>query len=712
MRNNLDVFLVAMMMIVLVSPTWAVKTVYVEQSSEKDFKAGEFVDLSINSQGKIELCHDILTLDPKAGDEWVINDMLCGDDGDIYIATSGEGLIYKLKADGSSSVIYGDKDGQAKHIFTLAKLGDGSILAGCSGDEASLLKIRNDKAETIWSDQEIKYVWDIVVGPSGQIYLATGPQGKVLTIGSGSSEAELLYEAAEDNILALALDKDGVLYAGGDQFGMVYRIEPGSKKTTVLYDTGHKEISNLLFDGNNNLYIGTADATAAKPGNLLILSDDDTSMPAAEGEKDDSVKETATADKTSPAATKSDTTTQKTPSKPSKPSAANSVYKITPSGYVTEVFNKPVAIISMVFSGKDELLLGTGNDGKLLKLNVVTLEAVEVYAAEPSAQISALVVNDKDILAGCANPAKLVKIKEDYRTKGTYISDVIDAGQPSKWGTIQISSQLPTGCKLMLATRSGNSKDPKKQGWQDWSEPEGVKDEFTIGSEVGRFLQYKFIFESDGKASPVVETIRISHMIPNLPPLISDLEVVADKGNAKNKTVSWKASDANGDSLVYELFMKQKNWDDWISIVKDLATPKYAWVTTGLPDGQYQIKVVANDKNSNTPGDELDAGRVSSAVVIDNTAPVISSLSGRSVGGMIEVAFVFEDSISVAGEVHYAMDSTTEWVTVLPVDGILDSRVENIKFEIKPEEAGSHIVLIRASDALGNMVYRALKVNN
>jgi len=264
-----------------------VKTVYVKHNSEEQFKKGDPCSVLINSEGEISLAYQTLKLLSNEDDVWVVNAIVKGPDGSVYAATSGEGYIYRLQEGKKPEIIYGKGKDDQKHVFSLALDNQGRLLAGTGGEAGVLLRFdKKHKCKKIFSDEEIKYIWSIVTGPGGRIYLGTGPTGKVLTLDSKGKNMEVLYKAKDKNILALALDKEGIAYAGGDENGLVYRIDPGSKKTTIAYDTGHSEISGLVFDEEGNLYVSTADASAARPGAQLTLSDGDESRPETSADKD------------------------------------------------------------------------------------------------------------------------------------------------------------------------------------------------------------------------------------------------------------------------------------------------------------------------------------------------------------------------------------------------------------------------------------------
>src|SRR5215211_2000263 len=57
------------------------------------------------------------------------------------------------------------------------------------------------------------YVWSSVVDSQGNVYLGTGHDGKIYKVPATGSGA-LLYDAAELDVTALTIGRDGVVYAG------------------------------------------------------------------------------------------------------------------------------------------------------------------------------------------------------------------------------------------------------------------------------------------------------------------------------------------------------------------------------------------------------------------------------------------------------------------------------------------------------------------
>ena len=105
--------------------------------------------------------------------------------------------------------------------------------------------------------------------------------------------------------------------------------------------------------------------------------------------------------------------------------------------------------------------------------------------------------------------------------EGTYQSDLIDAGQPAKWGKLQIDADIPRGCKVLVASRSGNVKDVNDPTFSEWTELVEVTEPVQLRCPVGRFCQYKLVLETqDGQKTPLIREIAVASTVPNLAPKV------------------------------------------------------------------------------------------------------------------------------------------------------------------------------------------------
>ena len=79
-------------------------------------------------------------------------------------------------------------------------------------------------------------------------------------------------------------------------------------------------------------------------------------------------------------------------------------------------------------------------------------------------------------------------------------------------------------------------------------------------------------------------------------------------------TVRWAAHDDNGDDLTYALYLRGDGETVWRLLKDEITDKAYSFDATLIPDGGYQIKVVASDAPSHTPGDALTGEKDERAV--------------------------------------------------------------------------------------------------
>lgn len=98
------------------------------------------------------------------------------------------------------------------------------------------------------------YLWAIAQDDGGTLYASGGNDGAVYRItGKG---AEVLFKADEPEVHALAIDRSGNILAGSSPGGRIYKVAP-SGKTIWTYATGEKYIWSLVFDREGALFAAT-----------------------------------------------------------------------------------------------------------------------------------------------------------------------------------------------------------------------------------------------------------------------------------------------------------------------------------------------------------------------------------------------------------------------------------------------------------------------
>lgn len=768
--------IVILLCLILCSVSIAVTSKITRHTTSADLNKGTTENTIISSRGIIQLGiseEKVIAEFDDFAEAWSINSIVVSG-GTMFFGTSPNGGIYRYSLNkitkmyplaetkASENQLDNEKEGEAvkiqekltnEHIFAMATDISGRLLVGISGKTCKLCRFDGDNIVTVYEPNDAMYIYAITLDDTGNIYLGTGPKGKIYKLDSLGKKSELIYTSRDKNILSLAFGQDGFLYAGADERGLIYKINIKNKEATVLYDSDQPEITSLLFFAKsgtpptgsdlNTLYAAATSAQIVKTQTQFAASIPEIlpsgrpeilDNPKDEDDKENGdEKEDGVSTGLSPEAgqklevanikeTESTKPAQATPPivRGARPRTASNLYKICKDGFVTDIFGES-AVFFCLAQKENKLLVGTGNNAELYSVDPEQEQQSIIYEDKKATQITAITVDGDDIYLGTANPAKIIKLSSDFAKEGTYISDLIDAGQPSQWGKLQIEADIPSGCKVKVASRSGNVKDVNDPAFSSWTEPEDITGPVQLKCPLGRFCQYKLILQSNyGSSSPVIREIVVANTVPNLAPKVESVTInrILTGIKAGAVRITYRANDDNVDDLIYKIDFRKIGRSNWIELIDDQETTTFEWDGKTVEDGKYEIRITASDERSNTSLTKLTGTRVSEPIIIDNTGPVVKKLSeiNKLENNQPFRVFVFEiaDELSAIEKLEYTIDSNENWISSIPDDLIYDTTLENFTIAIDSEKylsKGDHVLTIKVSDSVGNVQYKTFEIN-
>ncbi len=729
-------------------------------SSQTDFLKGDVENLSIDSDGRMFLGPAAAQLaETSAPFLWTL---LAGPNGDLWAGSGNEGQVLRIAKDGTVSTFF---DAQELEVHALALAPGGGLYVATSPD-GKIYKVAADKSSKVFFDPDDKYIWALAAAKDGALYAATGEKGTIYRI-TPDGKGAVFYKTNTTNVVALAIDKDGNLIAGTESPGRVFRIDP-SGKAFVLLDSPYKEMHAIRLADDGSIY---AAAFSGAPGGEDRPADHTTTTTQPETPKAPVPTVSAEISSISVVDTGSGQTGITSATRePRSRTPKGAIYRIRPDGLWDTIWEAmddwPFDLVIEGDAEKDgAILVGTGKEGKLFRISGDPARAT-LLARASARQITALLRDSTGRIVGAtSNPGKVFALSSERAKRGTYDSDVRDAGTVATWGAIRWRAASSPG-DIELYTRSGNTATPDET-WSAWSKPYAVPQGEPISSPNARYLQWRAVLKSNGASGPgpVLTSVTAAYLPRNLRPVMSsitvhppgvvfqrpfstgDLEIAGFEENTSDgrspaqqqpqqsassssstsslvlaspalgrkmyqkglQTFVWKADDENDDRLQYDVSYRREGETAWKVLKRGLWDPIFVWDTSSVPDGTYYIKVSASDAPSNSPATALVGEMESVSFDIDNTAPHIEVQPAGRAGSKPMIKFVVRDDQSAVLRVEYSLDAS-RWRVAYPVDGIPDSRRE--EFEIALEDVnGARSVIIRATDAMSNVATAVAEIS-
>src|SRR5258706_3028893 len=743
----------------ITSPLLAEHTRTWRQGSYEDFLKGTPHGVAVRSDGRLELAPKFtLIADADASYLWSLR---VDPKGALYAAGGSPAKVFRLDGNGSGkpTTVFESTDLVAQAIGFDAR---GQLYVATSPD-GKVYRVSASGERTVFFDPKSKYVWDLAFAADGTLYVATGDKGQIFAV-SPDGKGELFYASDEAHIRELAFDTHNNLLAGTEPSGRILRVSRSEKNRKekdsavgegfVLYETGKREVTAIAVAPDGKIYA------------------------AAIGDKQHPATPAPTTVVTTPQAT---TTISggavvlggqpqgQTPFIPFPQQLSSSIYRLSPDGAPEELWSsRDDVVYSLALNSDGRLLAGTGNNGALLAIDGRGVYAQLAKAG--SAQITGIARSSAGKLFLCtANPGKVFSVGPEYEPEGTYESRSFDAQLFSQWGRLdwwspppapfdkgaQKSSPSSGAPRLEFFVRSGNTEDPGKE-WSRWFGPYS-KPGSSTECPPARFVQWKSVIH-DGRSGDGISWVSLAYLPRNAAPVI-DAIAVQDLGvraqaniiiqtgqqptvNLRQpqtstpigvvitqsssplrfeqppqgfqqkgfQSVLWAAHDDNDDELRFSVYFRGENETEWKLLKDKLEQKFYSWDSTAMPDGAYYLKIVATDGPSNPPAQALTTERESERFVVDNSPPAIEGLkavagkdqSGPNVLYFTSVQFTARDATSSIDRAQYSIDGG-EWIIVAPKGGISDAPEEHYEFDAPRFSPGEHTIAVRAYDHFENV---------
>jgi WD40 repeat protein len=728
-------------------------TRYWRQSEAPEFDKGTAKGVAIRSDGKLVPAPRFTSFaDPNLAYLW---ELRLDSRGRLYAAGGSDAKVLRFDASGKSVSVFESSELAAQAIVFDAH---DNLYVGTSPD-GKVYKVTPDGQKSVFFEPKTKYIWALAVDPQDALFVATGDKGEVFIV-NPDGKGKLLYQSDERHARSLAFDSKGNLLVGTDPNGLILRIEIVRKSaqaiseagaTFVVHETNKKEVTSLLVDPSGNLYAASVGEKQRAPGATPVTPPiQPTPLPATimlpGGISTQVQVPQSIASFSFPLST----------------TGGSEVVRISPDGLPEVLWtSREDLVFTMGFSSAGKILLGTGNKGTIIELEYQNVHSS--IAKTASAQVTSIVAGrGGKVFAATANPGKIFSLGPGFEPQGAFEADAFDAKIFSHWGRLTWGGEnRATQGKVAFYVRSGNTSSPEKN-WSPWAGPYKSAAGETVNCPPARFVQWKAVFlGTDHPGAPSVSWVSLAYQPKNVAPSIDDVVVqepgirvqgfaqpsgggvtptpvqlhmpqrpgtnfpslpsistnpeissrppkigvppqgFEDKGF---QSVLWSAHDDNEDDLVFSVFYRGEDEQNWRLLKDKISQHFYSWDTTTMPDGAYYLKITASDSPSNPADQALSTERETDRFVIANTPPRIENLRTRpNSPGDTSITVSF-DAVSLSAAVaraQYSLDAG-DWQVIFPTGLLSDAPKESYQFQVSGLARGEHTIAVHIFDRFEN----------
>ncbi|HVS52111.1 MAG TPA: hypothetical protein VHD62_07115 [Opitutaceae bacterium] len=692
------------------------------------------------------------------------------DPAKFLLGTGPDGKIAELTFDSAKTSFTSREVAKLDdpQIFALARLADGSILAGTS-PKGALCLIRDGKLVSR-ALLPVDSIFDLLLLDDATALAATGNPGRIYridlkkfaTIGLIADKITdtkiladrgiaLFGEIRDRNVRRIAALPGGIA-AGSSPKGNVYlfprdgtaasatpKIEP-----VILQENRDAEVTDLLPQPNGDLY--AAIVFSGSTGESRI-----TPPAGRSGSKPDAP------DNPPP------------PAQVEKFGGRSALVWFPANGYPETLASRSGVAFYRVARLGDTLILAGGEQGDLLGYDLKAKLSLS-FAGSVSSQLNGLVP-----LAGA--PGKFLLLRNnapglallDFEARGAREAETrrLDLATPSLLGALRFNRLRDLAERdLAVAARVSNGSDDL-EGWGPWTPLQlGADSGWRADALRGRYVRLRVrIGDSatatsaaprNNSAAPLasleVDRAALYALPQNRRPLLQDFRVLTpnfgviaaadqpppasvslnqlmqggarDDDSAKRKgnflssqvvpspgaqVVLWTVNDPDNDNFTCTFSIRRDGDAAWTDVAANTRDSYAQFDTAHLPDGVYFTRLVATETAPRPPADRLTQTFETDDLIVDHTPPEILEATAKRNGDNVTITVHGRDQLSLLDGIEVVFNNSVHETVEQPVDGVRDGREETFSLEVPLARVSNATSLeVTLYDAAGNGTARRL----
>ena len=437
-------------------------------------------------------------------------------DGSFFIGSGNEGQVFRVDANGKSSVFF---DAEELEVHAIALAPGGGIYAATSPD-GKIYRVDAAGKSTVFFDPPDRYIWSLVVDQAGNVFAGTGDKGMIYKIASGRQGRAVLQHQGHARDDARPSIASGGSLAGTESPGRVFQLDAAGKPF-VLLDSPYNEIRTLRVDAKGNIYAAAVTGRGAQAPDRAPAQPEPEPAAAADcvgvdrGRVDHHRRRRVRAAQADPGSSTD-------AARDTRASGTGAVYRIMPDGASDLLWQlREDAPYDMAFESDGSVLVATGNEGKIYRLAGDPMQPTLVARATVQ-QITALLPDRSGrVLFATSNPGKVLRLSAARAdTRHLHLGR---AGRPvgGHVGRDQVAGSAPTGTKVEICHAVGQYAHRRRDVERLEQRRTPIRTGTPIVSPRARYLQWRAVLTADREQAPVLTSVTAAYLPRNSRPRVS-----------------------------------------------------------------------------------------------------------------------------------------------------------------------------------------------
>lgn len=666
-----------------------------------------------------------------------------GESGHWLVGTGPDGKILDVTIDAQRSTFSSRELAKLdeSHIFALARLPDGTLLAGTS-PKGALCLIRDGK-QVARIALPVDSIFDLLVLDDGsrdsQVLVATGNPGRLYkvdiapfarsgVIADKITDTKILAqhgislfgEIRDRNIRRVTRLKDGRIIAGSAPRGNIYAFAREGGAPVILQENRDAEVTDLLPSADGSFY-----ATLTYSGGA-----GETRITPPKGTKE------------------SPDTLALISSTPERFGGRSSLEWFPENGFPETLTARNGTAFYRLARQGDMLLVTGGEQGEMLGYDLGERSAL-TFAGSASSQLNGLA-------AVPGAPGKYLVLRNnapgfallDFTTAAPREAETrrIDLGNPAQLGALRFNRLRDISePELAVESKVSNGSD-EVEGWTPWTSLTQTDGGWSAPDQRGRYVKLRIKIPASTRASLQIDKGALYSLPQNRRPQLQDFHLLSsnfaivampeaptpavvsvgqllqsanskdDDTKRKNtflgsqivpspgmQVVLWNVVDPDGDNIRCTFSIRRDGDPNWTDLALGTHDSYVQFDTSHLADGVYFTRLSATEAEPRVAAERLTTTFETDDLVVDHTPPDILEASAKHEGTQLRITVQGRDSLSLLEGVEAVFNNGLHEQTEQPLDGIRDGRSETFVLDLPISRvADASSVEVVLYDAMGN----------